>query len=67
MAEKLAKRLYRSEKDKMVAGVCGGLAEYFSIDPSLVRIFLVLITLLGGSGVLAYLIMWAVVPTESRG
>lgn len=56
------KRLYRSRDDKMIAGVCGGIAEYFGIDPVIVRVILVVITLMGGAGVLAYLIMWAVVP-----
>lgn len=58
----MEKRLYRSRDDKMIAGVCGGIAEYFGIDPVIVRVILVVITLMGGAGVLAYLIMWAVVP-----
>ncbi len=58
----MAKRLYRSREDKIIAGVCGGLAEYFGIDPVLVRVLIVLITLMGGSGLLAYLILWVVVP-----
>ena len=46
------KRLYRSRKNRMICGVCGGVAEYFSIDPSLVRLGLILFACFGGSGVL---------------
>jgi phage shock protein C len=59
------KRLKRSIKDKMLAGVCGGLADYFEIDPSLIRLAFVLAVLLGGTGVLAYLVMWIIVPKEN--
>ncbi len=59
MAEK---KLVRSTTDKMVAGVCGGLAEYFDIDPTLVRALFVIVTLLGGSGILIYIILWLVMP-----
>ncbi|MFA7244489.1 MAG: PspC domain-containing protein [Patescibacteria group bacterium] len=62
----MAKNLMRSKKDKMVAGVCGGLGEYFDIDPNIVRIIFVAFTLLGGSGVLVYIIMWLVVPKEGE-
>ena len=58
------KKLYRSRKDKMLGGVAGGLAEYFDIDPTLVRIAFVITLFLGGTGVLAYLILWIVVPEE---
>jgi phage shock protein C len=58
----MAKKLYRSRIDRMIAGVCGGLAEYFNIDPTLVRLGAVALTLAGGSGVLAYIIFWFVVP-----
>jgi phage shock protein C len=58
----MAKRLQRSRNDKMIGGVCGGLAEYFNMDPVLVRVLLLLITLMGGAGVLLYLILWVVVP-----
>jgi phage shock protein C len=59
-----SKKLYRSQKEKMVAGVCGGLGEYLDLDPTLIRIIWVVITLMGGAGLLAYLIMWIVVPLE---
>ncbi|UCH58849.1 MAG: PspC domain-containing protein [Anaerolineales bacterium] len=58
------KRLYRSRKERMFAGVCGGLAEYFGIDPTLVRLFFVFAALFGGPGLLAYLIIMIVVPEE---
>jgi phage shock protein C len=56
------KKLYRSRKARMVAGVCGGLAEYFNIDPTLVRLLFVFATLAGGPGLLAYIILLIVVP-----
>lgn len=61
----MAKRLYRSRTDSMIAGICGGLAEYFDIDSSLVRVGAVLITLAGGAGIIAYVILWIVVPQKS--
>jgi len=63
--EKQTKRLYRSEKDRMIAGVCGGLGEYFKIDPVLIRLAFVLVTLAGGAGIIAYIILWIVIPSES--
>ena len=56
--------LYRSRTDTMVAGVCGGLGQYLGIDPVIIRLFFVLLTLGGGSGVLIYLICWVVIPLE---
>jgi phage shock protein C len=57
------KRLYRSRHDRMIAGVCGGLAEYFEIDPSIVRLLFVGGLFVGAPGVLpAYLVMALVVP-----
>jgi phage shock protein C len=60
----MAKKLYRSRNDRMIAGVCGGLAEYFDIDSTLVRLITVALTLAGGSGILAYLIFWFVVQPQ---
>lgn len=60
-------KLYRSETNRMVAGVCGGLAQYLNIDVTLVRLFYVLLTLAGGSGVLLYIIMAIVMPSEGQG
>jgi phage shock protein C len=60
----MEKRLYRNKKEKMIGGVCAGLGDYFSIDPVLARIVFVILTLHGGVGVLAYIIMWIVVPED---
>jgi len=59
------RRLYRDPEDKVLGGVCGGLGAYFSIDPVILRIIFVLIFFVGGSGVLAYLVLWIVVPKAS--
>ncbi|MBM4165478.1 MAG: PspC domain-containing protein [Ignavibacteria bacterium] len=58
------KRLFRSRQEKMIAGVCGGVAEYLNIDPSIVRLVWVLLTLLGGSGILLYVIAWFIIPNN---
>ncbi|MBL7971819.1 MAG: PspC domain-containing protein [Prolixibacteraceae bacterium] len=57
------KRLTRS-KNKMIAGVAAGLANYLNIDPTIVRILFVIIAFAGGASLLAYLIMWIIVPME---
>ena len=57
-------RLYRSRIDRMIAGVCGGLAKYFDIDPTIVRVLFVVSIFIGGGGILAYIILWIVVPEE---
>lgn len=57
-------RLYRSRHDRMLAGVCGGLGEHFGVDSSLIRLGLVLLIVFGGTGFLAYLIAWVVIPEE---
>ena len=59
-------RLYRSETNKVIAGVCGGLGEYFNIDPTIIRILFILFAFLHGSGLIVYIIMWVLVPTESQ-
>lgn len=58
----MRKRLYKSNVNKMISGVCGGLAEYFEIDPTLVRLGWVLFCVAGGSGLLAYLVAALVMP-----
>lgn len=58
------KRLYRSSEQKMLTGVCGGLAEYFEVDVTWVRLIFVAAIFLGGPGILAYLIMSVVVPRQ---
>jgi phage shock protein C len=54
----------RSKNDKMIAGVCGGLARYFNIDPAIVRLLFVLAVALGGASPLIYLVLWLVMPEE---
>ncbi len=61
----MSKRLYRSSSDKQLGGVCGGLAEYFELDPSLVRIGAVLLLLVAGTGFLAYIVAWLVIPLDT--
>jgi phage shock protein PspC (stress-responsive transcriptional regulator) len=56
------KKLYRSRRDKVIGGVAGGLADYFDIDVVIVRLLFVLVFFLGGGGLLAYIIMWIVIP-----
>ena len=56
------KRLYRSSTNYMLAGVCGGIAEYFHIDHALVRLAWVLFSALGGSGLLAYIVAAIIIP-----
>jgi phage shock protein C len=58
------KRLYRSRTDRYIGGVCGGLGEYLSIDPTIIRIIYILFALTGGSGIFIYLILLLVIPEE---
>lgn len=60
----MEKKLYRNETDKVLAGVCSGLADYFEMDPTLVRLAFVVLAIFGGSGVLIYIICWIVVPAK---
>ncbi|NPE26933.1 PspC domain-containing protein [Methanococcoides sp. SA1] len=65
MAKKKVKRLYRAaEKDSMIGGVCAGIAEYFDVDPTIVRLLWVLFVFGWGTGLLAYLILWVIVPRK---
>jgi len=58
----MEKRLYRSRKWRVFGGVAGGLAEYFGLDPILMRVIFIIITLINGLGLLLYIILWIVVP-----
>jgi phage shock protein PspC (stress-responsive transcriptional regulator) len=58
------KKLVRPKDGAMIAGVCAGVARYFGLDPTLVRVIWVLLVCLAGTGVLAYLICWLVIPQE---
>ena len=60
------KRLYRSESNRMLCGVCAGIAEYFNLDTTLIRLAWALFCVLGGSGVLAYILAAIIIPPESR-
>ena len=56
------KKLYRSRKNKKVGGVCGGIAEYFGWDPTMVRLGAVILIFIWGAGLLAYIAAWAIIP-----
>ena len=60
----MKKRLYKSREDKKLCGVCGGIAEYFELDPTIIRLAWVIFTLLGGSGIIAYIIAAIVMPDK---
>jgi phage shock protein C len=62
-----ARKLYRSSTDRKLAGVCGGLAEYFNLDPTLIRVLFIVLAVLGGSGIIIYLAMWILVPNQPQG
>jgi len=56
------RRVYRSRKSKLLGGVCGGIAEYFEIDPVLVRLLFVLLFFMGFVGIIVYLVAWLLIP-----
>lgn len=60
----MKKRLYKSSTDKKVCGVCGGIANYFDVDPTVIRLIWVIFTLAGGSGLIAYFIAAIIMPDE---
>lgn len=60
-----SKRLYRSQDERVIAGVAGGLAQYFDLDPIIPRILFVLLTLANGAGLITYLILWVILPKKS--
>jgi len=60
----MKKRLYKSTTDKKLCGVCAGIAQYFDLDPTLIRLAWVVFTLLGGSGIIAYIIAAIVMPAQ---
>ena len=61
------KRLYRSRKDRILGGVCGGMGKYFGVDPVLVRLLFVLLALGVGSGIVLYIVAWLIVPEDPKG
>ncbi|HEX7212200.1 MAG TPA: PspC domain-containing protein [Propionibacteriaceae bacterium] len=60
------RKLYRSRSQRMIAGVCGGLADYFNIDATLVRVLFLLLAVFGGTGLVIYIVMWVIVPDISK-
>ncbi len=60
------KKLYLSNTDRKIAGVCGGLGEYFTKDTTLFRIIFVLLVCMGGFGLIAYLVMWLIIPRKAK-
>ena len=63
----MAQKLYRSNSDKVIAGLCGGLGEFFDVDSTIIRIIFIILTIWGGVGIVLYLIGVFVVPVESAG
>lgn len=61
----MAKKLYRSKEGRKIAGVCAGLGEYFDIDPTIIRLIWLAMLFAVGSGVLAYIIAWIIVPEKA--
>lgn len=59
----MSKRLYRS-RDKKIGGVCGGIAEYFNMDPTIVRLIWAVLALAYGTGILAYVLAWIIIPED---
>ena len=62
--DKNIRKLYRSKKNRVIAGVCGGIGEYFNVDPTLIRVVWVLFALAFGSGILVYIIAWIIIPEK---
>ena len=60
------RKLYRSRNQRMLAGVCGGLAEYFNVDATLIRVLFLILAVFGGSGLVIYVVMWLIVPDISK-
>jgi phage shock protein C len=58
------KKLYRSRKNRVLAGVCGGIAEYFNLDPMIIRLAWIIISLAYGFGIAAYIIAWLLIPNN---
>jgi len=62
----MTSRLFRSRRDRVIGGVCGGLGVYFGIDPVIVRLLFVVMAIWGGLGFLGYLVLWIIIPPEER-
>lgn len=64
MGERNSRRLYRSREQRMICGVCGGVAEYFDIDPTLIRLLLVFLVACAGTGIFAYVVAAIIIPDD---
>ncbi|EGD52447.1 phage shock protein C, PspC [Thermoanaerobacter ethanolicus JW 200] len=60
----MSKKLYRSRTQRMIGGVCGGIAEYFNVDPTIIRLIWAFLIIFWGTGLLVYLIAWIIIPEE---
>jgi phage shock protein C len=60
------RKLYRSQSQRMLGGVCGGLAEYFNVDATLIRVLFLILAVFGGTGLVIYVVMWLIVPDVSK-
>jgi phage shock protein C len=60
------RKLYRSRSQRMLAGVCGGLAEYFNVDATLIRVLFLILAVFGGTGLVIYIVMWLIVPDVNK-
>jgi phage shock protein C len=60
------RKLYRSRSQRMLGGVCGGLAEYFNVDATLIRVLFLVLGVFGGTGLVIYVVMWLIVPDVSK-
>jgi phage shock protein C len=60
------RKLYRSRSQRMLGGVCGGLAEYFNVDATLIRVLFLVLAVFGGTGLVIYVVMWLIVPDVSK-
>ncbi len=64
MTKQEPKRLYRNQHNKILAGVCSGLGDYFNIDPVIIRLLWVVLSIFGGAGILIYIIAWIIIPEK---
>ncbi|MBI4336187.1 MAG: PspC domain-containing protein [Candidatus Omnitrophica bacterium] len=63
----MTKKLYLSSANRKIAGVCGGIGEYFDVDPTFIRVLFILVILFSfGFGIIAYLLMWAIIPKRPK-
>jgi phage shock protein PspC (stress-responsive transcriptional regulator) len=62
----MAKKLYLSDTDRKLGGVCGGIGEYLEVDSTIIRLLWVILIFMAGTGILAYIVAWAIVPKQPR-